>query len=200
MSTPAAACPNCGGPLAFAWSGSVQTVCPHCRSIIVRHDLDLTKVGDVSAPPPDTSPIQLGTSGRFNDRPFAVIGRIAYEYDEGAWSEWHLLFDDTRTAWLSDAQLRYAVYERVQEQVDVPTAANVRVGTPVRWRGHDLEVSTITDARYRGTEGELPFESWDREQERFVDLTSSAGDLGTIDYTDTPPSIYIGRPMAFAAL
>ena len=200
MSAPSAVCPNCSGPLTFAWSGSVQTVCPHCRSILVRHDLDLTRVGEVSAPPPDTSPIQLGTTGRFNNRPFTVIGRLAYEYDEGAWSEWHVLFDDKRTAWLSDAQLRYAVYERVKEPVDVPTAANIRVGTHIRWRGHDLEVATITDARYRGTEGELPFESWDRETERFADLQSSSGELGTIDYTDMPPSIYVGRPMPFAEL
>jgi len=200
MSTPAAACPNCSGPLTFAWSGSVQTVCPHCRSIIVRHDLDLTRVGEVSAPPPDTSPIQLGTTGRFNNRAFTVIGRIAYEYDEGTWSEWHLLFDDKHTAWLSDAQLRYAVYERVKEPVPVPAAANLRVGTPIRWRGHDLEVATITDARYRGTEGELPFESWDRETERFADLQSTSGELGTIDYTDTPPAVYIGRSVPFADL
>jgi len=200
MSQPASACPNCGGPLTFAWSGSVQTVCPHCRSILVRHDLDLTRVGAVSDPPPDTSPIQLGTTGRFNNRPFTVIGRVAYEYDEGAWSEWHLLFDDKRTAWLSDAQLRYAVYERVNEHVPVPAAADLRVGTRIRVRNHDLEVSTITDARYRGTEGELPFESWDRDLERFADLTSSAGELGTIDYTDTPPAVYIGRPLPFAEL
>jgi hypothetical protein len=167
---------------------------------VVRHDLDLTRVGEVSDPPPDTSPIQLGTTGRFNNRPFTVIGRIAYEYDEGTWSEWHLLFDDTRTAWLSDAQLRYAVYERVTKQVPVPAAADLHVGTRIRWRGHDLEVATITDARYRGTEGELPFESWDRETERFADLQSSAGELGTIDYTDTPPAVYIGRSMAFAEL
>jgi len=200
MTTPTAACPNCSGPLTFAWSGSVQTVCPHCQSIIVRHDVDLAKVGEVSEPPPDTSPIQLGTTGRFKDRPFTVIGRIAYEYDEGAWSEWHLLFDDHRTAWLSDAQLRYAVYERVTVPVNVPAAADVKVGADISWGSHDLQVATITDARYRGTEGELPFESWDREQERFADLTSTSGELGTIDYTETPPAIYLGRPVPFKDL
>lgn len=200
MTAPAAACPNCSGPLTFAWSGSVQTVCPHCQSIIVRHDVDLTKVGEVSDPPPDTSPIQLGTTGRFQDRSFTVIGRIAYEYEDGAWSEWHLLFDDHRTAWLSDAQLRYAVYERVTVPVDIPAAADLQVGAEISWGSHHLEVATITDARYRGTEGELPFESWDREQERFADLTSTSGELGTIDYTDTPPSLYVGRPVPFKDL
>jgi hypothetical protein len=200
MSTPAASCPNCSGPLTFAWSGSVQTVCPHCRSILVRRDLDLARVGEVSDPPPDTSPIQLGTTGRAGDRPFTVIGRIAYEYDGGAWSEWHLLFADDRTGWLSDAQLRYAVYERVTVPVRVPPPGTLRVGMPISWGTHDLQVASVTDARYRGTEGELPFESWDREQERFADLTSAGGELGTIDYTDTPPAVYVGRAAPFNEL
>jgi hypothetical protein len=106
MTRAAAGCPNCSGSLTFVWSGSVQTVCPHCRSIVVRHDVDLARVGEVSDPPPDTSPIQLGTRGRFDGRAFEVIGRIAYEYDGGTWSEWHLLFDGGRTGRLSDAQLR----------------------------------------------------------------------------------------------
>src|SRR5262245_3452858 len=101
MTRPAADCPNCGAPLRFAWSGSVQTVCAHCRSIVVRHDVDLQRVGVASDPPPDTSPIQLGTDGRFEGRAFSVIGRIAYEYEGGHWSEWHVLFEGGRTGWLS---------------------------------------------------------------------------------------------------
>ena len=83
MSRAAAACPNCGAPVGFTWSGSVQTVCARCQSILVRRDrqgLEFERVGQVSDPPPDTSPIQLGTRGRFDGRAFDVIGRIAYEY------------------------------------------------------------------------------------------------------------------------
>ena len=83
MSRAAAACPNCGAPVGFTWSGSVQTVCASCQSILVRRDpqdLDFERVGQVSDPPPDTSPIQLGTRGHFDGRAFDVIGRIAYEY------------------------------------------------------------------------------------------------------------------------
>ena len=200
MNRPAAACPNCSAPLAFSWSGSVQTVCAHCRAIIVRHDLDVTRVGEESDPPPDTSPIQLGTAGRYDKRSFEVIGRIAYEYEGGTWSEWHVLFSDNRTGWLSDAQLRYAVYERVAEQVRVPATDDLRVGQMVRIRDRQFEVTTITDARYRGTEGELPFESWNRELARFADLQSRGGRLATIDYTDEPPAVYVGQSVAFAEL
>jgi hypothetical protein len=200
MNRAAAGCPNCNGPLTFAWPGSVQTVCPHCRSIIVRHNVDLERVGTVSDPPPDTSPIQLSTTGRFDGRTFTVIGRIAYEYDGGTWSEWHVLFEGGRTGWLSDAQLRYAVYERVSEPMALPPAAAIALGTSVGCRDQRFEVVTITDARYRGTEGELPFESWNRELARFADLRSADSSVATIDYTDEPPAFFVGRTVSFDAL
>ena len=34
-------CPSCGAPVKFRWSSAVQTVCPYCRSILVRHDVNL---------------------------------------------------------------------------------------------------------------------------------------------------------------
>lgn len=200
MSRTAADCPNCGGPLSFVWSGSVQTVCPHCRSIVVRHDVDLERVGTVSDPPPDTSPIQLNTTGRFEGRAFTVIGRIAYQYESGAWSEWHLLFEGGSSGWLSDAQLRYAVYERVPDGITLPSADAIGLGTSVVWRDQRFDVATITNARYRGTEGELPFESWNREIARFADLRGSGPAVATIDYTDDPPAFFVGRMVPFDEL
>jgi hypothetical protein len=201
MSGASAACPNCGASLRFTWSGSVQTVCDRCRAILVRRDVDIERVGEVSDPPPDTSPIQLGTTGRFEGRPFQVIGRLAYEYEGGAWSEWHLLFDDGKTGWLSDAQLRYAVYERAQGPGSLPAPSQLAIGSIVRWQQRRFEVTTITDARYRGTEGELPFESWDRSVEHFVDLRGGDGaGIATIDYSDETPVLYVGRAASFDEL
>ena len=112
MTHPAGTCPNCGAPVEFQWSSAVQTVCSHCRSVLVRRDLDLTKVGVVADLPPDVSPIQVGTKGRFADAAFTVTGRIVYEYGAGTWNEWHLLFSDGSSGWLSDAQLDYAIRAR----------------------------------------------------------------------------------------
>jgi hypothetical protein len=202
MSRAAAACPNCGAPVGFTWSGSVQTVCTRCQSILVRRDqgLDLERVGQISDPPPDTSPIQLGTRGRFEGRTFEVIGRIAYEYDEGTWSEWHLLFDGGRTGWLSDAQLRYAVYEEVSPRPDLPAQENVAPGTSVTWNDTHFEVTTVTSARYRGTEGELPFTTWDRELSTFADLRGAGTAVATIDYADAEPVFFVGRSASFDEL
>src|SRR5262245_51874531 len=109
MRGPAGRCPNCSAPIQFRWSSAVQTVCESCRSVVVRHDVDLDAIGEVSDLPPDSSPIQLGTKGRFDNQSFTVIGRIAYEYDGGGWNEWHLAFANGASGWLSDAQAEYAV-------------------------------------------------------------------------------------------
>src|SRR5688572_22712457 len=109
MSAPVANCPSCGAEIRFRWAGAIQTVCEHCSSILVRRDVDLAAVGRVSEPPPATSRIQVGTQGTYEQRRFTVVGRIAYAWESGAWSEWHLAFGDGRSGWLSDAQDEYAV-------------------------------------------------------------------------------------------
>ena len=94
MTRTQASCPNCSAPLTFRWSSAVQTTCAHCRSVVVRHDIDWRAIGEVSDLPQDSSPIQLGTEGRIDDRAFTVVGRIVYAYDDGGWNEWHLAFAD----------------------------------------------------------------------------------------------------------
>ena len=87
MSQPTGICPNCGAQIVFRWSSSVQTVCEYCKSILVRTDVDLKKVGQVADLPPDSSPIQLGAEGTYNHKAFTAIGRIIYEYEQGSWNE-----------------------------------------------------------------------------------------------------------------
>jgi len=71
----------------FRWAGAVQTTCEYCHSILVRRDVSLEKVGVVAELPHDASPIQIGTEGVYRNKPFQVVGRILYEYQDGGWNE-----------------------------------------------------------------------------------------------------------------
>src|SRR5262249_54797574 len=133
MSARGSNCPNCGAPVDFKWSGAVQTACPFCKSIIVRSDLDLEKVGEVADLPPDPSPIQLLTEGVYKGDRFQVTGRLVYEYENGSWNEWHIVFSKGASAWLSDAQLQYAVSFKVDPRDPVPTQAEVCRGKHVHF-------------------------------------------------------------------
>ena len=192
MRGPAGRCPNCNAPIKFRWSSAVQTICESCRSVVVRHDVDLEAMGKVSDLPPDSSPILLGTEGRFDNRAFTVTGRIVYEYEDGGWNEWHLEFADGSSGWLSDAQAEYAVSTLVKPPGPLPSEKNISLGYQYPW-DPPLQVTTLTRARYVGIEGDLPFETWDRHDVLFADLRGHEATFGTIDYSETPALLFIGR-------
>jgi hypothetical protein len=195
-----ATCPTCGAAITFRSSSAVQTTCPYCRSILVRHDLDLARVGVVSDLPETASPIQLGTEGTYGRAAFVVVGRIVYEYERGGWSEWYCAASGGDSFWLSDAQLDYAVSREATPDVALPSAREARPESIVRAAGREYRVTTRTDARYRGVEGELPFEYWDKQTVAFVDLVDEAGRFATIDYSETPPLLFVGEYVSFGSL
>lgn len=200
MSGPVSNCPNCGGPIQFRWSGAVQTTCPYCASILVRHDLELERVGVVSDLPAAGSPIQIGTQGRYGDRRFTVTGRIVYEYERGTWSEWHLAMGDGSSGWLSDAQAEYAVTFVDPNPGPLPRADELRPGVQLRRGDTVYEASTLTRARYRGVEGELPFEYWDKEEVVFADFRTRDTRFATVDYSEEPPLLFRGEFVEWDAL
>jgi len=197
MSQRSTNCPNCGAPVQFRWSSAVQTVCPYCRSILVRTDLDLTKASEVADLPEDASPIQLGVEGIYRNKAFLVVGRIIYEYELGTWNEWHLVFSDNSSGWLSDAQLDYAVTMLSNPGQALPAANAVARGQAFQFHGVPLSVTSLTRARYRGVEGDLPFQYWDKTEVLFADLRGADARFGTIDYSDTPPLLFLGEAIEF---
>ena len=200
MTRPVAACPNCSAPVEFRWSSAVQTVCGHCRSVVVRHDVDLKAVGVVADLPLSASPIQIGTRGRFQGDAFTVTGRIVYEYEHGTWNEWHVAFADNSSGWLSDAQAEYAVSRVVQKPSSLPASADLEIGQTFAFGDFTFQLTTLTRARYRGVDGELPFEYWDKDEVLFADLRTSDGHFATIDYSETPALLFLGVFVAFDEL
>ena len=200
MSQSSAICPNCGAPIVFRWSSAVQTTCEYCKSILVRQDLNLAKVGVVADLPPDISPIQIGAEGVYRNVGFQVIGRIIYSYELGAWNEWHIVFSNGSSGWLSDAQAEYAVSFLAFPEFPMPARSAIYRGCTYRQKGVDLTVTNLTEANYEGVEGELPFQYWDKAVCSFADLRSHDGRFATIDYTENPPLLFLGEFVEFESL
>ncbi len=182
MTRPVATCPNCGARVEFRWSSAVQTVCPFCRSILVQ-------VGTVADLPPSSSPIQLGTAGRYHQKAFEVVGRIVYEWEQGGWNEWHVVFNDSTSGWLSDAQAEYAVSFLAADSLARPAEGQADMGRRFTWQGKGYQVTAVTRARYRGVEGDLPFEYWDKD-----------GGFATLDYSEATPLLFLGEFVEFKNL
>lgn len=195
-----ASCPNCGASIRFSYAQAVQTTCAYCKAVLVRRDLDLETVGQQAEFPVTGSPIQIGTEGKWRDKRFQVVGRLTYAFDEGRWNEWHCRLSDGNSAWLSDAQLEYAMTMAVVPDGALPEPHTAAVGLVYQWGNVRYEVSTITFANYVGTEGELPFTTNSRERCQFVDLQTADGALATVDFSDTPPVLYVGEYCSFDEL
>ena len=200
MSQPAGNCPRCGAPVQFRWSSAVQTVCPFCRSILVRDDIALHHVGVAADLPPDPSPICLLTEGAYRGKNFQVLGRILYEWDNGGWNEWHIVFSDGVSGWLSDAQLQYAVSFQTEGGGPLPGAADISPGKRLAFGQVEYEVSTLTQARYKGVEGELPFAYHDKTTMAFADLRTSGRAFGTLDFSEQPALLFLGEWVSFEEL
>ncbi len=194
-----ATCPNCGAPVQLRWASAVQTTCPFCKSILVRRDVNLERVGVVADLPLDASPIQIATEGQYAGKTFTVVGRIIYEYQQGNWNEWHIVFSDGVSGWLSDAQLEYAV-SFLTPGGDALPGGFVERGAAFVWDNARYEVTVVTKAHYKGVEGDLPFEYWDKTDAVFADLRTYDARFATIDYSQQPPVIYRGAAVDAEAL
>jgi Domain of unknown function (DUF4178) len=197
MSSPTANCPNCGAPIRFLWSSAVQTTCEFCHSILIRTDVDLQRVGEVADLPPDSSPIQIGTEGAYQGKTFMVVGRIIYEYAQGGWNEWHIVYNDGESGWLSDAQLEYDLSSWTELPEPLPPPDQLTRGREFTWYKRAFQVTSVTQAHYRGVQGELPFKYWDKHDLLFGDLRTTHGEFATIDYSESPPLLFLGRPIEF---
>lgn len=201
MAKPTGNCPNCGAPIEFKFSSAVQTTCPYCNSILIRHDVDLEKVGQVADLPPDISPIQITTEGIYRNMAFVVVGRIIYEYELGSWNEWHCVTNKGESIWLSDAMAQYAITKPLAVPAkDIPPASQAVAGATFTFGGVRYEVTTVTHAKYRGVQGELPFEYWDKSECIFADLRTPDARFATIDYTEEPPLVFVGESVDFDSL
>jgi hypothetical protein len=203
MTTNSLLCPSCGAPAAFAWRFAVQTACPYCRAVLIRHDVNVEMIGEAAELPASASPIQLGTEGRFENRNFRVIGCIRYEAENAEWNEWHLAFFDSRqpeNGWLSDAQAQYAVSFLVRPKSPLPTFTELPRGATLDLDGVRYTVTHRTLARYVGFQGELPFTTAGREESLFLDLRTADARFGTIDYSEDPPLLFLGRQIPFDEL
>ena len=195
MTQPTANCPNCGAKIVFRWSSSVQTVCEYCKSILVRTDVDLKKVGQVADLPPNSSPIQIGSEGVYDRQAFVAVGRIIYEYDQGTWNEWHLVLNNG-SAWLSDAQDDYVVTFAAPGRKLPPGVSQgrpaIHVGQRHLHRDHNHE-SALSRRRRRIA---VPVLEQGRCRLRRLDVHQRESSPPST-YSDETPVLYLGQSVEF---
>ena len=101
-----APCPGCGAPVEFRSAQSIHAVCAYCHSTVLRSGDSLSRIGKMAELFDDISPLQLMASGVWQvdgrSLAFTLVGRLQYKYTEGSWTEWHAVFADGGSAYLSE--------------------------------------------------------------------------------------------------
>jgi len=192
-------CPSCGAPVVFRSAASLYAVCEFCRSTLLRHDEAVENIGRMAELIEDTSPIRLGSEGRYRGVHFAVIGRIQLKHASGLWNEWHILFDDGRSGWLSEAGGEYVVSALVPVDEEIPAFASLVPNTQLTLAGRSFTVTDLETACCIAGEGELPFKVDSGYDVETADLRGNDRFV-TIDYSETPPLVFVGFPVSFGDL
>jgi ribosomal protein S27E len=188
-----AACPGCGAPVEFRSAQSTHAVCSYCQSTVVRSGETLARIGKMAELFDDHSPLQLMATGRWEGKAFTLVGRLQYRSGSGTWTEWVALFDGGGEGLLAEDNGAYVFAVPAAPDRAVPQAAHFRIGATTAFAGKSYQVAANDTASLVSAQGELPkLPPLDRPF-AMVELRSSDGEVLSIDYGETPPTLSRGR-------
>lgn len=197
----AAQCPNCGAPIAFHVNSSVVTVCESCSTVVARTDRSFEDLGKTSDLVQTRSPLSLWLGGTFEGVGFQLTGRAQLQHGAGGvWDEWYMAFDDGRWGWLAEAQGRF--YLTFRHHGPANASDQIRPGVTVTV-GDPAVAMTVAEAGEAGIiagRGEIPYRLESGKRYFYADLSGPSGAFGTIDFSEQPPAVFIGRQVELREL
>ena len=201
MAIAAGTCPSCGAPVEFKAGASMSLVCAQCHHVVVRSDRDLVNLGKVADVVYNDSSLAHGDGGVFQERTFAVQGRVVMQHPQGGtWEEYYVLFGD-KPSWIEEAMGRWYVLEQVA--VNAPAYDTLALGGQVDLGSYGtFVVDEVSEGSFLSAEGELPFSAAPGTIRRFADLTAPDGARASIHYLEGSPApdVFIGVATTFGEL
>ena len=196
-----ALCSFCGAPVEFRSAASPMAVCSYCRSTLLRDGDSLRRIGQAAELFDDHSPLQLGVAGRYQGEPFTLVGRVQMAHDEGVWNEWHALFDNGRSGWLSEDNGQHVfAFEQAAFKALPENWERLSVGSSVFVEQEPWVVASRAAARVQAAEGELAFAPDFKNAHPVVELRDTQGRVLSLDGGDDPPRRFLGRSVSLPDL
>ena len=188
-----APCPGCGAPVEFRSAQSTHAVCAYCQSTVVRQGETLARIGKMAELFDDFSPLQLFASGRIQDQPFTLVGRLQYRYAGGHWTEWIAALDDGRVGTLSEDNGAFVFSLPTELQRAAPPAGELRVGMTTAFGGRSFSVASNQQVALVSAQGELSHLPALGQPFDVVELRSDQGLVLSLEYDSEPPGTWLGR-------
>jgi uncharacterized Zn finger protein (UPF0148 family) len=205
MSVLQANCPACGASISFKTGSAVVVVCAFCHSVVARTDRALEDLGKVAEIAETGSPLDVGLKGNQHGVAFELTGRAQLGHEAGGvWDEWYVAFADGRWGWLAEAQGRfYLTFEVSFPEADaIPPFESLELGHPVAAIpiSVPLVVAEKGLAHTVAAKGEIPWRLVPGATYAYADLSGPNASFATIDYSQTPPLLFVGRELTLTEL
>lgn len=159
---------------------------------------DLGKVAEIAE---SESPLKLGLKGEFKGTRFELTGRAQLKHQAGGyWDEWYATFSNGWVGWLAEAQGRFYLtfYQPLPQGVSLPSYEGLQLGqfvneipsqTPLMVQEKGVATSVAAD-------GEIPYRLTPNEESQFADLAGKGNAFATIDYSMSPPWVFVGQQVS----
>ncbi len=206
MSVLQANCPSCAAPIEFKKGSTLVLICPYCRSAVARTDRGLADLGKVAEIFDSQSPLKIGLKGVYSGERFELTGRAQLKHQLGGyWDEWYATFNNGWVGWLAEAQGKFYMtfYQPVPEGAGLPGFEELQLGQKVaaaKLGDVPLMVTEKGKATAVGAEGEIPYQLIPNEESRYADLAGRDSTFGTIDYSESPPWLFLGRQVTLGEI
>ena len=148
----------------------------------------------------DFSPLQLMASGKWEGKPFTLIGRLQYKYAQGTWNEWIAGFDDGSMGSLSEDNGAFVFSTAFISKSAIPVAAQFEVGHTTAINGKTFSIAANHSVFLISAQGELPKLPPLNAAFNMVELRGDQGDVISIDYGSEPPALSTGRAVLIEEL
>ncbi len=152
----------------------------------------LSRIGKMAELFEDFSALQLMASGTWEGQAFTLVGRLQYKYGDGTWAEWHALFNDGSTGFLSEDNGAYVFTRPLPPQGNIPTPEQFKVGSKANISGKPYSVSSNAQVMLICAQGELPRLPALGTAFAMVEMRSAQGEVLSVDYGSQPPQLSTG--------
>jgi hypothetical protein len=145
--------------------------------------------------------LTLGLRGHWNTVTFEIVGRAQYQHAAGGrWDEWYAHFSDGHWGWIAEAQGRFYLTFHERPESALPKYEALPVAAQLTLKDASFTVAEKGIASAASAAGELPYRLVPAAQHAYADLAGPDQRFATIDYSDDPPSLYLGREVTLAEL
>jgi hypothetical protein len=200
MSFPLLNCPSCGALLELKYRHSRMVVCTYCGQTSYINANALTAVGSPILLADYGSILAVGKRGKIKGKPFEVLGRLRFDYEDGFWDEWLVSLEgewDTES-WLQEDEGEFVLF-RKQNLTQTAAYRDFQVGAATKLADQTVFITEKNKAVINGGEGELPFQVIAGEKADFVDgIVIGKKLIFSLEYMPNEVMFNIGEPVAIS--